>query len=89
MGVGSSVIVGSFYALESGSGQWLWKRCSAGTRVVTVESGLSWPTVMGLLTETFDLSTVPGRHLGYLGGITGVGVQRSVFVPSPSCPCVL
>ncbi|GAA4815595.1 ISL3 family transposase [Nocardioides caeni] len=30
---------------------------------VTVESGLSWPTVMGLLTSTVDLATIPEQRL--------------------------
>ncbi|EFQ84173.1 transposase [Aeromicrobium marinum DSM 15272] len=30
---------------------------------LTVESGLSWPTVMGLLTGTVDLTTIPEQRL--------------------------
>lgn len=30
---------------------------------ITVESGLSWPTVMGLLTGTVDLTTIPEQRL--------------------------
>lgn len=44
---------------------------------VTVESGLSWPTVMGLLTSTVDLATIPERGL-----VTKLGVDEHRFAGS-------
>ncbi len=41
---------------------------------VTVESGLSWPTVMGLLTGNVDLATVPEQRL-----VTKLGVDEHRF----------
>lgn len=41
---------------------------------ITIESGLSWPTDMGLLTGTVDLATVPERRL-----VTKLGVDEHRF----------